>query len=116
MKERRVVLVMVPPLLADLIKHVLEARIRRDVEISIIADDEHAQDIGERVRRLAPDVLIVRAMVAPSLWAEVSHRHLVRVLSLSDDLTGIHGPGPGDSAPLTPDVLAELLHGVLASI
>lgn len=104
----RAVLVTVPPLLADLIRHVLTSRARMSI-IAEIADPETA---AKRLRHLAPDVVIIGpAATARTLDAARVRSMLprVRVLTLSADLTQLLGPGEDDVNEFTPATLAECL-------
>lgn len=131
MRELRVVLVRVPPFLADLIRHVVAPRFERwrfeqrggpplaqpsAVNLSIISEISDTPDIGELVGRIAPHVLILGTAAAVSLRGAPSLPAEVRVLTLSPDLTRIYGPGQGDSATLTPDALADRLHEIARTI
>jgi hypothetical protein len=126
--ELRVVLVMVPPLLAGLLRQVVEARFaaRRteqgrversgasgsDIALSIIAEIGHPRRIAARLRRLAPHVVILGPTGQSPPWGKAALPPHTRVLTLSADLTRVDGPGPEDSALLTPDVLAGLLYQI----
>ena len=126
--ELRVALVMVPPLLADLIRHVVTVRFdeasrlddagekRLGVGLRIVAEIGDPGGVGERLGMLAPHVVIYGPTATGPIWAAVALPRYARVLTLSADLTRIHGPGPGDSAPLTPDVLADRLHDISQTI
>jgi hypothetical protein len=130
-RELRVVLVMVPPLLADLIRHVVASRFEQwrgelsagqsnaeplGVALSIIAEVSDTPDIGELVRRTSPHVIIVGTAAAASLCAAVTLPSDVRVLRLSADLTRLYGPVADDSTDLTPDALADRLHDISKTI
>jgi hypothetical protein len=110
--ELRTVLVVAPPLLADLIRRALTER----VAISILPEITDLADIADRLRELSPDIAIIGpAGVVPSMDA-ASASSRTRVLSLSADLTVILGPKPGDIAPFTPATLAARVREILASI
>jgi hypothetical protein len=112
MPELRTVLVIAPPLLADLIRRVLTDR----VTVSILPEIADPTDIGGRLRELAPDIVIVGPVgAASSLVAESAPSH-TRVLFLSADLTHILGPNPGDIAPFAPETLAARLRDILITI
>jgi len=68
-----------------------------------------------RVDSPEPHVVIFGPAAAALAAAFVRRRNL-RVLTLSADLTVIHGPEAGDSNPLTPDVLADLLLAISQAI
>ena len=106
MPRLRAVLVMVPPLLRDLIRHALTSR----VEVSIVADIAEAKGACRQLRDLAPDIVIVGPAGASSrLTAELVRSLLphAQVLALSADLTTLLGPGEDDRSEFTPDTLAD---------
>jgi hypothetical protein len=111
MPEHRTVLVIAPPLLADLIRQVLIGRVGASVLVEI-AEPAAAR---ERMRELDPDVVIVGPVGAAALAAAPAPPH-ARVLSLSQDLSRILGPDADDIAPFTPDTLASRLRDILATI
>jgi hypothetical protein len=111
--EFRVVLYGVPPLLADLIQRVVAARFERwQLELAVLAETGDTADCHERIRQLAPHVVILEANAAVALAAAAPLPGHVRVLTLSPDLTRIYGPVAGDSSVLTPDALADLLYRI----
>lgn len=99
MRALRVVLIGVPPLLADIIRRPVAARLEaHGVMLSISGAAEAAT---------APDVLIIREGVrapAPEWPARMP-----AILTLSDDLALLSGPAPGEATALTPDSLAAAL-------
>lgn len=104
----RAVLVTVPHLVADLIRHGLSSR----VGLCIVAELTDAESAIESLGALAPDVVIIgiRATAPPLDAASV--RTLLpqaTVLALSSDLTRLIGPGENDIVELTPDTLADRL-------
>ena len=112
MPELRTVLVVAPTLLADLIRRVLADR----VAITILPEFADPAEISDRLRNLAPDIVIIGpARAVPLLDAESTPTG-TRVLSLSADLTNIIGPGPHDIAPFTPEILAARVRDILAEI
>jgi len=160
-----VILVMVPPLLADLIRHVVVPRFEQNrveqlargigdaplVEFSIAADISDIEHIDTRVglpkaqadlpqarvdsseaqvdspaarfgspgARLGSSefhVIILGPTAAAAPGAALVQRRNPRVLTLSADLTMIHGPEAGVSHPFTPDVLADLLLAISRTI
>jgi hypothetical protein len=130
-RELRVVLVRVPPFLADLIRHVIAPRFeQRRLEqcggrpmaeplgaaLSIVSEISDTPDIRELIERMAPHVVILGSAAAVSLGAEAPLPSDVRVLTLSRDLTRVYGPGQGDSATFTPDVLADRLLDIAETI
>ena len=109
MRGLRAVLVTVPPLLTDLIRHVLISR----AALAIMAELADPAAAYAQLRALVPDVVIIghsgggagqvdAALVRALLPA-------ARVLALSADLTQLLGPGEDDSGACTPDTLAERL-------
>lgn len=108
MRGLRAVLVTVPPLLADLIRHVLSHRAGL-VIVGELADPGSAY---ARLRALSPDVVII----GPAGGARPVDAMLVRgmlpqarVLAVSADLTHLLGPGQDDIETFTPDTLAARL-------
>ncbi len=83
----------VPPLLADLIRHVAAARGLTLTETTGAAD-----------------VIILGPAATASPPAQVP------VITISPDLTRITGPGPGDCVPFTPATLASLLRKIAMKI
>ena len=112
MPKLRTVLVIAPPLLADLIRRVLTGR----VAVSILPEITDPTDIGGHLRELAPDIIIVGPVGTASSLVAASVPSHTRVLSLSADLTHILGPNPGDIAPFTPETLAVRLREILMTI
>jgi hypothetical protein len=110
--ELRTVLVIAPPLLADLIRRVLTERI----DVLIVPEIADPADIGDRLRELAPDFVIVGPVGAVPLLDAASMPSGTLVLSLSADLTHILGPNPGDIAVFTPETLAACVRDTLAAI
>ena len=116
-KEFRAVLVMVPPLLADLIRHVVASRAEASgFALSIVAEICNPTDIGERLRELDPDIVIVGSAGAALLIDAAAIVPRARVLTLSADLARILGPGKGESVAFTPEVLVESLRNILQTI
>jgi hypothetical protein len=106
--ELRAVLVAVPPLLADLTRHVLTSRLG----LSIIADIADLETAAEHLRDLAPDVVIVgpaantRGLNAAQVRLMLPH---AQVLALSADFSQVLGPGEADVSEFTPQNLADCL-------
>src|SRR5271166_4164140 len=93
-RELRVVLFMIPPMLAELIQRVAAPRLEAaGVQLSIIASIDQSADIGGRLRDLAPDVI-----VASEGGARFVSSGQTRLLTLSVDLRRIFGPKPDDLA------------------
>ena len=112
MPELRTVLVIAPPLLADLIRRVLSVR----VSVSVLVEIAEPGDASERLRKLDPDVVIIGSTSAAWPPAAVAAAPHARVLSLSPDLSHILGPDADDVVPFTPDALANRLRDILAAI
>jgi len=100
--------VTVPPLLTDLIRHVLISR----AALAIIAELADPAAAYARLPALAPDVVIIGHSGNADQVDTALVRALLpaaRVLTLSADLTQLLGPGEHDSVAFTPDTLAERL-------
>lgn len=98
----------VPPLLADLIRHVLTSR----AALRIVAELADPDTAYARLRALAPDVVIIGPSGdTPPVDAALVRAMLpgARVLALSADLTQLLGPGEDDIDAFTPDTLAARL-------
>jgi DNA-binding NarL/FixJ family response regulator len=101
--------VTVPPLLADLARHVLTSR----ADLTIIAEIGDSEIAVNRLRDLAPDVVIIGQAAHA---AEIIETGLVRsmfpharVLTLSADLTQLFGPGEDDVNEFTIETLTDCL-------
>ncbi len=108
MRGLRAALVTVPPLLADLIRHVLVNR----AELLIVAELTDVESALERLRELAPDVVIIgQSDDRPSLDVALVRTDLpgACVLVLSADLKQLFGPGADDVAIFSPDTLTSCL-------
>jgi DNA-binding NarL/FixJ family response regulator len=100
--------VTVPPLLADLIRHVLTSR----AALVIVAELSDPTSAYAPLRALAPDVVIIGPPSgAPPVDAALVRAMLpgARVLALSADLTQLLGPGEDDIDAFTPSTLADCL-------
>lgn len=109
MAELRTVLVIAPPLLADLIARVLTKRVDKSVKVEVAAPAE----AGGRLSEVDPDVVITGPVRATSSFVVPPG---VRVLSLSADLGHILGPNVDDIVEFTPDALAVRLIDILITI
>jgi hypothetical protein len=130
--QLRVVLLGVPPLLADLIEHVVATRLERrregqrasgqpgadplQIDFVTLSEADVSADIGALVSQPGPNVVIKWANPAMSTPALASAPNHVQVLTLSSDLTLIYGPGEQDSAAFTADALAETLYDIAMRI
>jgi hypothetical protein len=108
LRELRAVLALVPPFLADLVRQVVVARAAKlGLVLHLVVQSDDSGDLRETISRFRPDVVIL----GPA--AETAHAALLssklRVLTLSPDLALLEGPGLNDSAPLTPEILAQRL-------
>ena len=103
----RAVLMTVPPLLADLIRHVLTQRAALDI-VAELSDPAAAYT---QLRTLDPDVVIIGPSSGQPIDVALVRGMLpqARVLVLSTDLTQLLGPGDGDIETFTPDTLAARL-------
>src|SRR5690348_10559343 len=99
-------MVVVPPLLAGLIRHGLASRIA-GVTVTEIADLHHA---ATRLRDAGADVVVL-GPAAPPGDAAVIRRILpdTRVLTVSPDLTRLVELDSGNRFEFTPDALAEYM-------
>ena len=105
MPALRAVLVMVPPLLADLIRHVLTGRIDQ----IIVAEARDPADAARMLRDVPPDIVILGPHGTAGLPDPQAVRALLpraRVLALSADLAQLLGPEEGEVCTFTPDTLA----------
>jgi hypothetical protein len=106
--ELRAVLVTVPPLLADLTRHVLTSRLG----LSIIAEIPDPETAAERLRYLAPDIVIIGPAANTRRFNAARVRLMLphaRVLALSADFSQVLGPGEADVSEFTPQNLADCL-------
>ena len=108
MPELRAVLVLVPPLLADLIRQVLATR---GLEVRIAAELSDPRIISTEMAALSAHVALLGStdllhLVGGSLSSET------RILSLSRDLTELIGPGDRDRVPFTADNLVKALRDI----
>jgi hypothetical protein len=127
----RVILVRIPPLLADFIRQVVVSRFERRraeqlaqgrgsaprIVFSNTADINEINALAESAAGaglLVPHVIIWGPTTALGTFSATPPK--VQVLSLSADLTRIDGPDEGMTHPLTPDVLADLLLAISEKI
>jgi hypothetical protein len=102
----RIALVVVPPLLADLIRHGLDSR----VQGATITELPDAQTAYARLRELGADVVIV-GPAAPAAEATLIRSVLpgAQVLTVSPDLSQLVDLDADEPAAFTPDALADRL-------
>jgi hypothetical protein len=104
-RDLRVVLFMIPPLLAKLIQRVAAPRLEAaGVRLSIVAAINQPADIVARLNDLAP-----AAIIATQDGARLLPPGQTRLLTLSADLSRIFGPKPDDIVLLTPEGLSARL-------
>jgi DNA-binding NarL/FixJ family response regulator len=104
----RAVLVALPPFLADIIRRVLTIR----AGLLIIAEIANPEGAIQRLRELAPDVVVVGPAGAARRLDVAAIRATLpqaRVLALSEDLTRLLGPDEDEIAEFTADALVERL-------
>ena len=130
MPELRIILVMVPPLLADLIRHVVTAKFQErgieagvragagvaHVACAITAEVCDIRQLRERVAEVDPHVIILGATAAATRGSNLVQVSGARVLTLSADLAQICGPAEAEVNPLTPDRVADLLLAIAQTI
>jgi len=106
-RRLRTVLVTVPPLLADLIRHVLTTR----AALLVVAELTDVDSAYAQLGALSPDIVIIGPGGARPVDAARVRAMLpgARVLALSADLTQLLGPGNDDIDIFTPDTLADRL-------
>ena len=130
MLELRIILVMAPPLLADLIRHVVTVKFKErgiaveaqtgaggaHVAYAITAEVCDIKQLRERVMEVDPHVIILGAAAAATRGSNLVQVSGARVLSLSADLAQICGPAEAEVNPLTPDRVADLLLAIAQTI
>jgi hypothetical protein len=100
----RAILVAVPPLLADILRHVLISR----AGLQIVAEIPDLPDAEQRLPTLAPDIVIVGPDGPDGAHVRAALPEAM-VLTLSRDLREIRGPGADDALIFTPETLVERL-------
>jgi hypothetical protein len=117
MPELRVALVMVPPLLADLITATVAARLARaGVRLSTFTVPAIVTHPAAPPGSTAADAAILGPGDAARAIARTLFAPAMPMLRLSANLTRLLGPRPGDSAPFTPEVLAERLRDITPKV
>ena len=132
MPQLRVVLYGLPPLLADLIQHVVAARFERkqqeqyaagqsgadllQIEFATASEADVLPEMGASGGRAGPNIVIKWANPVLSTRTTLPVSSHSPVLTLSSDLTRIHGPGEDDCAALTPNALANILYDIAMKI
>jgi hypothetical protein len=108
MPARRAVLLGLPPLLAELVRHVTTGR----AGLSIIAEIADLETAAERMLDLAPDVVIIGPAATSRNLSAARVRSMLpraRVLALSADFTRLFGPGEDDVNEFTSENLVDSL-------
>lgn len=99
-------MLMMPPLLADLIRHVLTRRVGPVAAIELA----EMRDSGERLRVFAPDAVILGPAARPADAAPI--RNLLpkaQILLVSHDLARLVDLDTGEDGAFAPDALADRL-------
>jgi hypothetical protein len=99
-------MVMVPPLLADLIRHGLSGRVGPVIAVEFA----EFEDIATRLREFAPDVVIVGPSARP--FDAAALRALLpepQILAVSRDLSHLVDLDTSEDDAFTPDALADRL-------
>ena len=114
MRELRTVLVMVSPLLASLIRYVIESRIKQsDAQLAIVAETSDLEELPERLAAMNPDLVIIGPASNSAQRLAASAAVHSRVLTLSTDPGRLPGPGPTDVVALTLETLTQRLRDLL---
>jgi len=117
MPELRAALVMVPPLLTDLITATLIPRLARSgVKLSIFNVPAAGTPATITSGLVAADVAILGPGPAARALAATLFAPVTPLLTLDPDLKRLRGPAPGESAPFTPDILAQRLRDLAERI
>ena len=107
MREIRLVLVLTPRFLADLIRHVVAVRLRAaGYRLVVVAELGDRDDLAAQLAALDPDVVILGPGSAAAAFAGLAGFPAARVVRLSPTLAELAGPGDEEVAVLTPDSLA----------
>jgi hypothetical protein len=115
LRELRAVLALVPPFLADLVRQAVVARAAQiGLVLHLVVQSDDSGDLQETIGRFRPDVVILGPAAETAYAAVLSSK--LRVLTLSPDLALLEGPGLNDSAPLTPEILAQRLYELSCAI
>jgi hypothetical protein len=117
MPELRAALVMVPPLLTDLITATLIPRLASSgVKLSIFNVPAAGPPATMGSGFVAADVAILGPGAAARALAATLFAPAMPVLTLTADYKRLRGPAPGESAPFTPEILAQRLRDLAARI
>jgi hypothetical protein len=108
MLELRVVLVLVPPLLADLLRQVLATR---GWNVRTLGEFGNPRSVGKELAKLSPHVVLLGSPDSELLVSDALPPD-VRILSLSADLTQLLGPRPGERTAFTADNLVNLMTAI----
>jgi hypothetical protein len=112
MPELRAVLVLVPPLLAGLVRQVLAGR---PPAVRVVAELGDAHNLAAELARLDVDVALLGAAV-PRALVRAALAPGSRILSLSADLTELTGPGDDARRPFTSDNLVRILSEIRSDL
>jgi hypothetical protein len=110
MPELRAALVMVPPLLTDLITATLIPRLAASgLQLLVFTVPAAAAPSTITSGFTAADLAILGPGAGARAIAGTLFSPATPMLALSADLSRLLGPAPGESAPFTPEILAERL-------
>jgi hypothetical protein len=108
MPALRAALVLVPPLLADLVRQVLAGRAPH---VCVVAEFSDPGRVIDELRGINVDVVLLGSGISRqhAIGALASH---TSVVSLSADLSELAGPGGNEHIPFTTDNLIRLLNSL----
>lgn len=112
MRELRAVLVMMPPLLADMVQQVLSDRFAA----SFPAEIDDIASAAARFGALSPDLVIAGSRSAALAFLEAAPGARGKILALSEDLTTLLRPDTGESAAFTSENLVVCAQKILQTI
>jgi hypothetical protein len=113
-RELRAVLVMMPPLLAGLVRNVVAVRFKQaDAQLAIVEEISDLEHLPQRLGATKPDLLIIGPASDASQKVAASIAAHTPVLTVSSNLNRILGPGPTDEVAFTPDALTRRLSEIL---
>jgi hypothetical protein len=114
MREVRIVLVMVSPLLAGLIHHVVASGLKHpDARLAIVDETDDLEDLPHRLAAIHPDLVVIGPAGADVQRAASSAASHLRVITLSADLQGFEGPGRDDAVAFSVETLTQRLGQML---
>jgi hypothetical protein len=112
MPELRAVLVLVPPLLAGLVRQVLAGR---PPAVRVVAELNDADSLATQLAGRAVDVALLGA-AAPRALVRGALGPSCRILSLSADLGELTGPDDGQRVAFTSDSLVRVLTEIVRDL